>query len=117
MTRPYKPVSADLIVRNFHLTISGQSAFPAPARVDLAGSDRIVGKQELTQNWGYFLLVTRNRLSIGYCAGWGGTTAQPPLVPLTRVAVADWMDVSAAILGKALIDSGVLAQAGTPSTS
>jgi hypothetical protein len=27
-------------------------------------------------------------------------------VPLTRVAVADWMDVSAAILGKVLIDSG-----------
>ena len=55
--------------------------------------------------------------STGYCTRWGGTTAQPPFVPLTRVAVADWMDVSAAILGKVLIDSGVLAQAGTPSTS
>lgn len=68
---------------------------------------------------GYRILVsvTFYRFSIGYCAGWGGTTAQPPLVPLTKVAVADWMDVSAAILGKVLIDSGVRAQSGMPSTS
>jgi hypothetical protein len=33
------------------------------------GSRRIVAKQELTKNWVYFLLVTRDRLSIGYCAG------------------------------------------------
>ncbi len=49
-----------------------------------------------------------------YCAGGGGTTAQPPLASLTRVAVADWMDVSAAILGKVLIDSGVRTQSGSP---
>lgn len=55
--------------------------------------------------------------AIAYCAGWGGTTSQPPSVPLTRMAVADWMDVSAAIFGKALIDSGVRAQSGMPSTS
>jgi hypothetical protein len=54
---------------------------------------------------------------VAYCAGRGGTTAQPPLVPLTRVAVADWMDVSAAILRKVLIDSGVRAHSGIPSTS
>jgi len=58
-----------------------------------------------------------SNLSIGYCAGWGGTTAQPRFGSLARVAVADWMDVSAAILGKVLMDSGVRAQSGMPSTS
>ena len=77
---------------------------------------RIVANRNLPKI-GDFLLVIRDRLSNGYCAGWGGTTAQPPLAPLTRVAIADWMDVSAAILGKVLIDSGVRTQSGRPSTS
>ena len=55
--------------------------------------------------------------SPAYCAGWGDATAQPPFGSFTRVAVAVWMDVSAAIAGKARIDSGVVAQPGTPSTS
>ena len=54
---------------------------------------------------------------IGYCVEWGGTTVQPPLVSLIRVAVADWMAVSAAIFGNALIDLGAVAQPGMPSTS
>jgi hypothetical protein len=57
-------------------------------------------------------------MAIGYCAACeGATTAQPPFVPFTTVAVAVWMDVAAAILGKVLIDSGVVAHPGMPSTS